>query len=109
LPGRYEEHFFDLAVANGKPIVATLGVSFQVMDPVNLERNINWAKWTLGDVRQNDTDVQLAVITLPPAGRSKSYAELVSTLLKLHVDIVREEDVPRWAREVSERVKEDGL
>lgn len=103
--GRYEQHFFDLALANGQAIAGSLGVSFQVHDPSNLERNLSVAKWTVIDVRQEHPNLPLAIVTLPPSRHSKMYDDLVSTAVQLRSEVVPEGEVNRWAQRMAERAK----
>lgn len=104
--GRHEIHALDIGVANGKPIWAAQGVSFEVPDQVELARTLKAVRWDFADVRDKSATFPLAVVALPPANENDLYREARQTFHSLRVDLVTEEKVDEWAEQMTAGVEQ---
>jgi hypothetical protein len=80
LPGRVEEHAFDVVLANGRPLAAVHALSFEVSDHERLERVVDATAWLVEDVKKAHAKLPVAIFALPPwkrhrlaSGRSSSF------------------------------------
>jgi hypothetical protein len=104
LPGRIEDHVFDLVVGNGKPIFAAEGLSFETADSEAIKGEIAALAWAVDDVKKMDRNFPLSVIALPPKRENAALRRAQSLFEKLHASLVLEDDVQKWAELMVQRV-----
>lgn len=97
--GKVDEHQFDVGVANGRVLFAAHGLSFEVQDTKELEREFESVVWAFDDVKNRDPGMELAVVAFPPKGPSKVYDRAQRVFSRLNVPVLIEEEVDMWARE----------
>ncbi len=102
--GKLDEHCFDVAAANGKPFFAARALSFETPDSDDLRKDIDSTLWALDDVRNKTKRLPLAVVALPPKGRSSTFARAAKVFEALDARLVTDETVSGWATEVAKRV-----
>ncbi|MEM9544070.1 MAG: hypothetical protein AAGA60_31875 [Cyanobacteria bacterium P01_E01_bin.42] len=100
LKGQLNQNTFDVAVANGKPILAAQGISFEVRTK---EADLGNLAWKIADTKKAIPELPLAVITLPPRANTPHLQELQKlyeihshTYQKLGAEIVTEERADSW-------------
>jgi hypothetical protein len=101
LPGRREVHQFDATVMNGKPYFGVQGVSFEIHPPKTTTEAV---AWMIADVRDQNADVPLAVLALPPKRKTPEYDILFNlheqkTALyrELGAIVLGEQELADWA------------
>lgn len=106
LHGSRKDHKFDVTVANGRPILAAHGVSFEIQTP---EQTLDSLAFMIIDVKASNSDFPLAVVALPPTEASferkklqKIYQQTRKTYQGLGAQVIEENQVEIW---VSERLK----
>lgn len=113
--GLLETQVLDLVAATGKPLFGVQGISFEMRDLRDLSADLDAAKWKLNDVRQENPDLPIALVHLPPprtnSDRSRRQEELYfgmrDLMAKLSVDFVAERDVLPWAHGYIDRTLTD--
>ena len=101
LTGKLDRHVFDVVVANGKPFFAAQGLSFEI-DPHILNREIDATAWAIDDVRKEKRAMPLAVVAVRPLhGKIEAFDRAVHVFEGLNADVLRENDVERWAKRVA--------
>lgn len=102
--GSLDEHRFDLAIHNGKPLLAAQCISFEGPVSKDLEREVDAAAWSIDDVLRADPNLSVGVVTLPPKSKSKIYDRAVYVFEGLHATVVAEGEVPVWASTTSKAI-----
>jgi hypothetical protein len=100
IEGKHDDHHLDVALANGTVRLGALGLSFESRTPNDLQREIRATAWTLDDVA-GASDIPLAVVVLPPKSRSKNYEHATDLFTDLGAEVVPEDEVADWARDVA--------
>ncbi len=106
LAGSVDQHTFDVAVANGKPLFAAHGLSFEIQPPETVRGNL---VYMISDVKETPLPIPIAVITLPPQAGStrrelyKSYEKMSEIYRKHGADVLLEEQVRDWVSENLEK------
>jgi hypothetical protein len=104
IKGKLDEHPFDVVIANGKPFFAAQGLSFEVGDTRTLDKEFQSTAWAITDVRRGHRDFPLAVLTLPPKGRSVLFDRAQKVLRGLGAQVAEsEEDVEKWAKRLAKK------
>jgi len=101
--GRFDEHQFDVVVANGRPLFAAQGLSFELPDSVTLRKDVDATAWAVDDVRKRKLDLPLAVLALPPKKETKLYARATQIFEGLDAAVLTESDVDKWATRVAKK------
>ena len=102
--GLHEQHAFDVVVANGRPLLAAHGLSFEVSDSRLLDLEVDATAFAISDVHARHRDFPLAVLTLPPHNKSKLFDKAQSLFHALKADVVESEDeINRWAKRTAKR------
>lgn len=103
LSGDFEEHEFDVVVANGKPYFAAQGISFEVRVRADIQKSI---AWMISDVKKHQPDFPLAIVTLPPNPKypahkklERNYQKVTSMYSKLGADILTEDNIEPWVKD----------
>ena len=104
LLGRRESHQFDATVVNGRPYFAVHGVSFEIHPPKTTTESVSWM---ISDVRDQNENVPLAVLVLPPKPETLEYNDLLNlyeqkTKLyrELGATVLGETELASWARPI---------
>jgi hypothetical protein len=105
LRGPHGDHEFDVGAENGRPYFAARALSFEGPESGALLRQIESTAWTLEDVREEDKEVPLAVVVLPPKNdHSELFRQAVQIFDKFEAAVVEESALPRWAGSMAEVV-----
>ncbi|HKX03423.1 MAG TPA: DUF3037 domain-containing protein [Methylomirabilota bacterium] len=105
IKGKLGRHPFDVVVANGKPLFAAQGLSFQIGDTRLLDLETNATAFAITDVRMALPHFPLAVLTLPPAKKSPLFSQAQRVFHGLSAEVVESEDeMTRWAARVAKRL-----
>jgi len=101
--GSYENHDLDVALANGRLGLGVIGMSFEGGNAAQLGQEVAATAWTLDDVRKANAKLPLAVVALPPRGRSKTYDRARVLFADLGADVVTEDEVDDWAADAARK------
>ncbi|MGD0115994.1 MAG: DUF3037 domain-containing protein [Dehalococcoidia bacterium] len=107
IDGRYGQYKFDLVIRNQIPLFAAEGLSFEVPESADLERDVHALAWAIDDVLPGKESLKLAVIALPPKGRQavSIYKKAKEIYTSLGARFVVENEIGRWADEIAADVK----
>lgn len=106
LGGVRQDHYFDVALANGSPYFAAQSASFEVPDPTSkaLHQRLDSIAWALSDTRPREQGIEIGVMALPPAADSPHademqslYEERTALFADLGAKILPENAVEAWA------------
>jgi hypothetical protein len=100
LKGKYEEHEFDLVVANGSPYFGAFTLSFMIRDSSALKKEVDAAAFAVEDVKRSDRSFQLALVALSPKGESESFNRAINIFKALKTPVIRENQIDRWTKEM---------
>ncbi|MCF3605247.1 DUF3037 domain-containing protein [Planktothrix agardhii 1033] len=111
LYGKREKFKFDVAVANGNPYLLAQGLSFEINPP---ENSLQALSWSIENVKKDNEDLPIAVITLPPKEedspdyleRKNIYEQSTENYLYLGADVLQEDQVPDWIEQKLNPMKE---
>jgi hypothetical protein len=104
IKGKLSRHPFDVVVANGKPLFAAHGLSFQIADTRLLDLETNATAFAITDVRDALPRFPLAVLTLPPTKKSPLFTQAQRIFHGLEADVMEsEEEMDKWAAKVAKR------
>jgi hypothetical protein len=106
LIGGTDQHYFDIAIVNGAPLVATNSISFEVPWSKELVKQVHAAEWSIHDVQGKYKDLTLPVIVLPPKehGEVEFFDRAVRNLESLGANVVREPAINGWAEGEASRI-----
>jgi hypothetical protein len=106
IPGKLDEHHFDVSVENGRPYLAVHGLSFEGPHSKDLEKEIDATAWSIDDVKTADKNLDLAVVVLPPkSSKSKTFLRAVRVFEGLKAEVVEEPDAESWAQERARKLE----
>jgi hypothetical protein len=106
VPGKYDTHEFPVVVANGRALAAVEALSFEVRENRTLEWEMRSVLWACDDVRQKNSKIRLAVFAIEPRRPSALFERTTKVLRKLHINLVTENNVERWAnRQVASELR----
>jgi hypothetical protein len=99
LPGRLEGHRFDAVAANGRPILAMQGISFEVNEDEDMRRMVDALAFSLVDVREADPAVKLGVLALRRREQEKTHVfeRAIRVLSGVGAAVLSEQDAREWA------------
>jgi hypothetical protein len=106
IPGKFEEHVFDIAVADSRMLLAATGLSFQVAESEALRKDVDVAAWAIDDVRKVNKGLPIGIIALPPRseGHARTSFQRAMTIFSgLRAQMVMEEAVGGWVDQISKR------
>lgn len=100
IPGKIEQHVFDVVVANGRPLLAAQGLSFEKSATLNIQRDIDATAWAIDDVRNNKAfqALPVAVLALGPSGDSQPFVRAQKIFRALHASMVSETEMKKWVK-----------
>jgi hypothetical protein len=105
VPGRYINHEVDLAVVNGKVLLAAQAISFARAPSSTLEKDVSATAWVIEDVRQAEGAPQLAVIVGAPDDRKRGdFVTATKLFADMDAQVVPTEGVDSWAQELAPRL-----
>lgn len=103
IQGKHKKHQFDVTVANGHPLLAVHGISFEIHPPAQI---LDSLAFMILDIKESAPPFPLAVVALPPAPSSNPseklshlYQEHRTTYETLGARVIGEEEVECWAME----------
>jgi hypothetical protein len=104
IKGKWGRHSFDVVVANGKPLFAAQGLSFQIADSRLLDLETNATAFAISDVRMALPELPLAVLTLPPTRKSALFSQAQRVFHGLDADVVESgEEMDKWAARTAKK------
>jgi hypothetical protein len=100
ISGRIEKHIFDVVVENGRPYFAAQGLSFERSLIVDVQRDVDATAWAIDDIRESAAtrDLPVAVLALPPSGRSRPYVSAKRIFRALDVQMISETGMGNWVK-----------
>jgi len=106
LLGANDQHYFDLAIVNGAPLVAANSISFEVPWSKELVKQVHAAEWSIHDIQGKYTELALSVTVLPPkeSGNLEFFEKAERNFSALGAMVVRESDVNAWAENEASRI-----
>ena len=104
--GRYDQHRFDVVLANGRLFGALHAISFEIRESEHLEKEVEATAWTLDDVRKRHRTLPLGVLVLPPKGKGSFplYSRAVKVYRKLNAEVITEKKMDTWARQRAQTI-----
>jgi hypothetical protein len=106
LLGSRAKHNFDVVAANGKPLLAAHGISFEINEPRLV---LDALAYRIGDVKLDNSHFPIAVVILPPLESAASYEQLlhsydeaVSVYKNMGADVLLEGQISDWASNIIE-------
>jgi len=96
--GNLDEHEFDVVIQNHIPLVAARGLSFEVPESPELERDVDALAWAIDDIRRTSDKPKLGVIALPPTDKNREYERARKIYEGLKAEFVRVDEVDEWAK-----------
>lgn len=105
IDGAYDQHRFDVVVANGAPLFAAQGFSFEIPDTVVLMRDLDALAWTIADVKRARRSFPLAVVVLPPSRASVAYTKARKIFPALKADLLTRSQIEPWAARQQKKVR----
>lgn len=108
--GKWLDHQFDVALANGKLYSAAQALSFEINES-DLRKEIDATLWAIDDVRKKHRTLPLAVVVLRPRSRQqeKLYEQAVTVFEGFHTEVVPESMLKVWARDQARSIKASDL
>jgi len=106
LGGARQDHYFDVALANGSAYFVAQSASFEVPDPTSkaLHQRLDSIAWALSDARPREQGIEIGVMALPPATEMPHademqglYDERTALFSDLGATILPENAVESWA------------
>jgi hypothetical protein len=98
VPGTLDQHEFDLSVANGHPMFAVQGLSFEAAEENDsLVRDVHATAFSVKDVKSRDPDFPVGVVALAPPDAPPLYQRAVHTLRHVGAEVLTEDEVDQWA------------
>lgn len=73
VPGKFDQHAFDIVLKNGTYLLAAQGLSFQLPDPSSIDTEIEVTAWAIDDVHKQYPTLPLAVLAVPPLSHSSKF------------------------------------
>jgi Protein of unknown function (DUF3037) len=101
ISGKLQPHIFDIAIANGRPLLAAHGLSFEVQTSNQVTDSL---AWMIADVKNHQPDFPLGILALPPQENSPHYQKLnefycqtILTYERLGATMINENNIDPWA------------
>src|SRR5712664_3430633 len=96
--GKFDEHQFDVVVANGRPFFAAQGLSFERSFSRAIQKDVDATAWAIDDVRKIQRTLPVAVLASPPADSSKYFDRARKTFQGLKAEMVLEDRMDAWVK-----------
>lgn len=96
--GKFDEHQFDVAVANGRTFLAAQGLSFEKSFSREIQKDVDATAWAIDDIRKIQRTMPVAVLALPPRDSSKHFDQAKKTFRGLRADMVLESQMDAWVK-----------
>jgi Protein of unknown function (DUF3037) len=99
IQGKIDAHVFDVVVANGRPLLAAQGLSFEKSFTRTVQKDVDATAWAIDDVRKAHRHLPVAILALsheesyPPVERARKIFRA------LEADMVSEKQMDRWAKQ----------
>lgn len=111
--GRIVPNFrVDLVIANSHIYLASQTLSFESYNMPELDRQVRDAIYTLRDVRELVSDVEIDLVALPPKPDSRNvrkaedrFRELPRMCEEIGARLIIEDEVPDWAKQIADLVE----
>jgi hypothetical protein len=105
VPGLYTSHPVDLAISNGKLLVAAQALSFERSPGAQVQRDISATAFILDDIGRSFSPPSLALLVRPPEEADRAdYVSAMNLFQQLPTEIVSPRQMGSWASGVAERV-----
>jgi hypothetical protein len=105
IEGKFSSHVFDLVLANGRPMLAAEGLSFEGPDSDALRGEVDAIAWAVDDVRKGGRRrLPLGIVALPPKRATATFSRAEKTFRGLGADFVLEGNVDKWARMMTAKI-----
>lgn len=98
VPGRHEEHKFDLGLGNGRLLHAIATMSFEAPAGEAFQTEIDACAWAITDVHTADVALPISVVTIGAGSRLEQAAAMYEAL---GARLIREPNIEYWARGVA--------
>ncbi len=106
IPGKLDEHQFDVSIENGRPYLAAHGLSFEGPHSKDLENEIDATAWSIDDVKTANRSLDLAVVVLPPkSAKSKTFLRAVRVFEGLKAEVIEEPEAEAWAHDRASKLE----
>jgi hypothetical protein len=96
VPGKVEQHRFDVGIQNGQLLHAVAALSFDIKTERLLAAEVDACAWAIADVRDADGTLPISVITVGNSQR-KLLARAESVYDQLGAKVVSEAQIHDWA------------
>lgn len=90
--GEFSSHKFDVAVANGVPFFLAHGLSFETSEKER-EEAVQLALWGFRDVREEDAELPMGVVLVPPKKQTTAYKDILQQFKRLNVSVIEGKSV----------------
>lgn len=107
--GKFDEHAIDLVIANGNPFLGVQGLSFEISESASLDKDVNATAWMIDDVKKQDPKFQLAVVVIPPSGKSNTYERARRIFKGLKAAVKTKDEISQWTRNVVGKIPQKEL
>jgi len=105
IDGQLDTHKFDVGVVNGATYVVAQGLSFEVPESDDLDKEVEATAWAVDDVRHGRPGVPIAIVTLRSSAESRAFGRAERIFSGLGASVILEDMIPDWASTVAARVK----
>lgn len=97
--GRFDEHLFDVVVANGRPFLAAQGLSFEKSFTRTVQKDVDATAWAIDDVKRAHRHLPVAILALTP-GKQCQPAERARKIFRaLDADMISEKQMDHWVKQ----------
>jgi hypothetical protein len=98
LTGKYNDHSLDIGLKNGRPFAAVNALSFGIVSPVSLQKEIDASAWIFDDVRKKNEDLPLAVYIARARDDAALFDRTKKMFRGLKSEVIsNERDMMNWA------------
>lgn len=109
--GELDHHRFDIAVGNGRALMAAQGMSFEIPDSGRLVRSYAQAAWAADDIRKRSPTMRLGIMALPPRPGMVGYSEATESFARadqvlgaLGAPLIPESQFEQWVTDAASSV-----
>ncbi len=102
VPGRYEEHKFDLGLRNGHLLHAIATFSFEAPDREALQTEVDACAWAIADVHTVSPYLPVTVVTIGDGSRLDQAERMYRGL---GARLIREPHIDEWARGLASQLE----
>jgi len=98
IQGKFDEHLFDVVVANGRPLLAAQGLSFEASTRI-VQKDIDATAWAIDDVRKAHRHLPVAVLALTHKESHAPVEKAKRIFRGLAADMISESQMDRWLKQ----------